>query len=243
MRVAPLLLPLSILVALATPALAQQAPRPGTIAMQGHGETTAAPDTAFITSGVTTQAATAREALTANTAAMGELIAVLKAAGIAGRDVQTSNFSVNPNYVYSSEADANGYTRPPRIDGYVVSNSVTIRVRDLPALGTVLDKAVTVGANTINGISFAVADPSELYDAARKLALADATHKAELYSDAAGVGLDNIVSIAEGQGFVPPQPYAAKTMAMEASAPVPVEAGELTFSIDVDVVWDLGSAD
>src|SRR5690606_36041629 len=130
--------------------------------------------------------ATAREALDANTAAMAELIAALKAEGIEARDIQTSGFSVNPNYVYSDARDEHGYTLPPKINGYQVSNTVSVAVRDLGELGSILDKSVTVGANTINGVSFSVADPSELYNEARRAAFADARDKAALYANAAG---------------------------------------------------------
>src|SRR5690606_6113268 len=177
MSLALFLVPLALSAALAVPAIADDDRGPGTITIQGHGEVTGAPDTAFITSGVTTQGATAREALDANTRAMTELIDTLKAAGIEARDIQTSGFSVSPNYVYSDERDANGYTMPPKINGYQVFNTVTVRVRQLTSLGDVLDKAVTVGANTINGVSFSMADPSALYNEARKLAFADARDK------------------------------------------------------------------
>src|SRR5690606_7397850 len=123
-------------------------------------------DMATIMSGVTTQGATAREALDANTAAMSELIAALKDAGIEARDIQTSGFSVNPNYVYSDARDELGYSMPPKINGYQVANSVTVVVRDLADLGSILDQSVTVGANTVNGVSFSVADPSELLNEA-----------------------------------------------------------------------------
>jgi len=238
------LVPLALATALTAPALAQEAPRPGTIAVEGHGEISAAPDTAFVTSGVTTQGATAREALDANTKAMAELVAALKASNIEERDIQTSGFSVNPNYVFSDERDENGYTRPPRIANYQVSNSVTVRVRDLPSLGQVLDKAVTVGANTINGVSFTVADPSKLYDEARKAAFADAKEKADLYAGVAGVSLDRILSIAENQSISqPPQPYMMKTMAADsAGSAVPVQAGEMSFSVNVSVQWELNQS-
>jgi uncharacterized protein YggE len=242
MRLAALA-PLAVILALATPAFAQApaAPSPGTISVDGRGEIMAKPDTAFVNSGVTSQAATAREALDANTAAMTQLIATLKEAGIEDRDIQTSGFSVSPNYVYSQEVDANGYTLPPRINGYIVSNAVTIRVRALDTLGAVLDQAVTVGANTINGVTFSVADPSDLYDQARKAAFADATHKAELYAEAAGATLATIRSISESQGYAPPQPYMMREAAMDlASAPVPVETGEMAFAITVNVTWELG---
>ena len=243
MRLSTIFIPLVLCTALATPALAADDQR-GTISIEGSGEVIAAPDTAFINSGVTTQGATAREALDANTAAMGKLIETLKAAGIEARDIQTSGFSVNPNYVYSDARDANGYTLPPKIVGYQVSNTLSVRVRDLPSLGAILDKAVTVGANTISGVSFSVADPSDLYDEARKQAFADARAKAELYAAAAGVELDDIRAISESQGYQPPQPYMIGAMAREAAdAAVPVEAGELTFSINVSVTWELGGDD
>jgi hypothetical protein len=230
------LIPLLLATALtAAPALAQDS---GTISINGVGEVSAAPDTAFITSGVTTQGATAREALDANTKAMAELIATLKESGIEPRDIQTSGFSVNPNYVYSDARDANGYQLPPKINGYQVFNTVNVRVRELAKLGSVLDKAVTVGANTINGVSFSVADPSKLYDEARKLAFADARGKAQLYATAAGEELGDLRNISESQGYSEPQPYMMRASADVAASPVPVEGGELSFSINVQVTWD-----
>lgn len=246
MRLVAALVPFAFAAALALPAFSQAmtapaAPtNPGLISIEGVGEVTALPDTAIVNSGVTSQAATAREALDANTAAMSQLIETLKAAGIEARDIQTSNFSVNPNYVYSQEVDASGYSLPPRINGYIVSNSVTIKVRNLESLGAVLDQSVTVGANTINGIGFSVADPAKLYEEARKQAFADARAKAELYAGAAGVSLGAIRSISESQGYSNPQPYMMREAAMmDAAAPVPVQAGEMSFSINVSVTWEL----
>lgn len=228
------LAPLALVAGLALPAYA------GTISIDGMGEVRAAPDMATITSGVTTQGATAREALDANTAAMANLVAALKEAGIEARDIQTSGFSVNPDYVYSDQRDANGYTQPPKINGYQVMNTVTVAVRDLETLGTILDKSVTVGANTINGVSFSVADPSELFNEARRAAFADAREKAGLYAAAADSSLGELVSISESQSFNSPQPMPMYSMRAEAAAaPVPVEAGELSFSINVTVQWEL----
>lgn len=224
------------------PALADD-PGP-TIAVTGHGEVMAAPDTAYITSGVTTRGETAAAALEANSLAMQDILETLTAAGIAERDIQTSNFSVNPNYVYSDSRDEEGYTRPPRIDGYQVSNTVTVRVRDLDSLGAVLDRAVSVGANTINGISFTIDDPSELLDHARKSAFSDARAKAELYAEEAGVDLEGLYSITEISGATPPRPLAMEAQAFDrAAASVPIAQGELSFSINVQVVWELDSDD
>ncbi len=236
MRSLTALIPFLLVTALSAPALAAEA----TVSINGRGEVTAAPDTAFVNSGVTTQGTTAREALDANNQAMTELLETLKAAGIEARDIQTSGFSVNPNYVYTDARDANGYTLPPKIVGYQVMNTVNVRVRDLANLGAVLDKAVTVGANTISGVTFSVADPSELYNDARKAAFADAKAKAELYADIADEELGGIRSISESQGFgQPPQPYMMRSVAAD-SAAVPIAGGELTYSIDVQVTWSLG---
>ena len=226
-------IPFALLATLAVPAYA------GSITIEGRGEVMAAPDMAQINSGVTTQGATAREALDANSAAMAELIAELKASGIESRDIQTSGFSVNPNYVYTEERDANGYSLPPKINGYQVANTVTVNVRALDTLGSILDKSVTIGANTVNGVTFSVADPSALYDEARKVAFADARAKAELYATAAGGTLDEINSISESQTFNSPQPVAMYSMRAEAAADVPVEGGELAFAINVNVQWEL----
>jgi uncharacterized protein YggE len=236
MRILAALIPLTLATALTTPVLAA-----GSMQITGHGEVVAAPDTAFITSGVTSQGATAKEALDANNADMAKLIETLKGAGIQSVDIQTSGFSVNPNYVYTDARDANGYQLPPKIVGYTVSNMVSVHVRDLASLGAVLDQAVTVGANTISGISFAVEDPAELYNEARRAAFADARDKAELYADAAGVELGALSLISELTGYnQPPQPYMMKVQAASADrAMVPVEVGQLTFSIDVNVSWEL----
>ncbi len=229
-----LIAPFALSTALTLPAFAQ-----GTISIVGMGEVTGAPDTAYVMSGVTTQGATAREALDANNAAMTALIETLKAAGIEERDIQTSGFSVMPNYVYTDERDANGYTLPPKINGYSVFNNVNVRVRDISTLGAVLDQQVTVGANTISGVTFSVADPSTLLDEARKLAFADARARAQLYADTARVELDQIVSISESQMMQPPQPYMFDRAEMAAASPVPIQGGELTFQINVNVTWEI----
>jgi uncharacterized protein YggE len=237
MRILAALIPLALATALSTPAFAA-----GSMQITGHGEVVAAPDTAFVTSGVTSQGLTAKEALDANNADMARLIETLKAAGIEAIDIQTSGFSVSPNYVYSDERDANGYQLPPKIVGYTVYNGVTVVVRDLTSLGAVLDQAVTVGANQISGVTFSVDDPQDLYNEARKRAFADAREKAELYAEAAGVELGALSLVSELTGYnQPPQPYLYKAeAAMSADrSMVPVEVGQLTFSIDVNVSWDL----
>lgn len=213
---------------LAAPAAA--APRT-TMTLTGHGEVRVRPDMAIVTIGAMSSGSTAREALDLNSKAMAAVIASLKSAGIEDKDIQTSGFNVAPRYNY------NQTNEPPKVVGYDVSNNVTVIVRQLDGLGKILDTAVSQGSNTINGVSFSVADPEPLRDEARKLAFADARRKAEVYAGAAKIALGDIVSLTEAANIQPPIPVYAKTMAAEAAAPVPIAAGEQVIAVDVNIVW------
>ena len=157
----------------------------------------------------------------------------LKTAGIAAKDIQTSNFTVQPRYQYNN----NG--KPPLLDGYDVSNTVTVTVRKLDSLGNVLDKAVSAGSNQINGIQFQVSKPETAEDEARKLAVEDAHRKAMIYAKAGNVALGDIASISEGGGFEPPVPMLrAKAMSADGSSSAPpIAGGEQALGIDVNIVW------
>src|SRR5262249_18539917 len=145
----------------------------------------------------------ASKALAENNTAMQQLLNTLKARGIAERDIQTSNFSVVPQYKRNPQGQYG-----PEIVGYQVSNQVHIKVRRLTSLGEILDELVGQGANQIQGISFGVAERNRLLDDARKRAMADARRKAELYAASAGVGVGRVLLIEE-QSARPPRPYAA----------------------------------
>ena len=216
-----------------SPALADEAPMTRTITISGHGEVLAVPDTASVMMGVMSTGKTAGEALATNTATMTELMALLKTASIDTRDIATSNFSVNPRYEY----DQTGGT-PPKVVGYDVSNMVTVVVRKLDLLGDILDKAVSAGSNQINGINFMVAKPEAMIDEARKLSVADARRKAEIYAAAGGFALGDIVSVNEG-GYQPPVPVYAKAMRADAAGAVPVAQGEQSLTSDVSIVWSI----
>lgn len=227
----------------AAPAFAQDAPppppsqRPAVFVLSGEGKASAAPDLAIINSGVVSEGATAREALDANTTAMATLVNAIKAAGIEDRDIATSGFSVQPRYIYSQRND--GTQEPPRISGYEVRNTVTVKVRDLTKLGGILDKAVTEGSNQIDSLSFDIADKKKLYEEARKAALADARAKAELYAEAAGVKLGRLRELSEqaGAGFPPPRPM--MRMEMKAQADVPIERGEQDIAVNITTTWEI----
>ena len=226
---------------LTTPALAQTTPQvpQRTLSLTGQGEVKSAPDIAVISTGVVSEAKTAREALTANNEAMASVLQTIEAAGVAKQDIQTSNFSVQPKYKYAKRA-SNGEHEPPRITGYTVSNSVTVIARDLAKLGPVLDAVVSSGVNQMNGLSFSIAEPEPLRNEARKLAVAEARTRAELYAAAAGVSLGKILSISEAGGHRPPQP-AFRRAALESAAAdaVPIAQGQQSIQMQVNIVWEI----
>ena len=202
---------------------------PHTIAMTGHGEVRAVPDTALIQAGVTSTAPTAAAALAANNSRMTAVVAALKKLGVPDRSIQTSSFSVSPQY---TNGDNNN---PRRLTGYQVSNEVAVRLDDVSRAGGVLDALIAAGANQMNGISFEVASPEPLLDQARTSAVADARRRAETYAKAAGVSLGPILSISEGGAEPPPRPMYRMAMA----AGVPVSPGEQAIAADVTMVWEI----
>ena len=242
MRAATVVIVLIMLVAFARTATAQEAvSEPGQITVSGLGEVTAEPDLAVITTGVVTSAPTAREAVTANTQAMNGVLGRLKEMGIADRDLQTSDFSITPQYQHFR--GQNGQPAPPpRIVAYEVRNTLRVRIRELESTGAILDAVVSDGANQVNGIGFSIDDPTALMQKARRRAVSDARDRAEVLADSLGVALGRIVSVSEGQMRPPvPQPRMARMeMAMAADAgPVSVEAGEQLLTATVTITWEI----
>ncbi len=211
---------------LAAPALAQVIP-PATISVTGEATVSVPPDLAEIGGGVTSEAKTAREASEANNAAMGKVLQALKGAGIEEKDIQTARLSLQPQ-------SAPNRSGPSAIAGYRASNRVTIRVRDVTKVASVIDTLVGAGANEIGGINFVVSQASKLLDEARERAVADARRKAEIYAKAAGVTLGAPLSISE-EGNSAPAPYRRMAAGMAASAPV--AQGEETLQVTVSVSW------
>jgi uncharacterized protein YggE len=202
-----------------------------TIILNGHGEVDHEPDIAHITVGVSVDAETASAAMSQQAAKMTGVFNAVKASGVAERDMQTSNLSLNPNYSYPDKL-------PPKLIGYKASNQMTIRVRDLKNLGKTLDAVVKGGGNTINGVSFDVEKPEPLLNEARVAAIKDAADKAELYARAVGYRVKRIVTVSESGGYSPPRPVPMARMAQ--AAPVtPVAVGEVTISADVNVTFEL----
>lgn len=204
-----------------------------TVSVSASGTVSAEPDMAHISTGVVTEAETAREALNRNTAAMKKVVEGLKSLGIAARDIQTSSFNVEPRY--AQNRSASGGT--PQINGYRVVNNVRIVARDLPRLGDILDQLVTLGANQMHGLSFAVSKAETLKDEARKEAMANARRRAKLFAEAEGAELGSVLAISEDVAHIAPRGgMMARTAMAEA---VPIEAGSQTLEVRVSVTWAL----
>lgn len=241
-------LSLGTALAVAQPALAQQAgPVPAIeaghtlLTVTAQGVSTRTPDMAGYSAGVTTQGATASEALSANSAQMNRVIAALKQAGIADKDIQTSNLNLNPVYAQPKRLpDGNYEDGPQRIVAYQAANTVSVRQRKLEEMGKVIDALVKAGANQVNGPNFALAEPDAAQDEARVKAMKDARARADLYARAAGLRVARIVSISESGGYVPqPVMYARKALMDAVAAPAPVAAGELEMNVNVTVQFEL----
>lgn len=204
-----------------------------TLSVSASGEVSRAPDMATITLGVQTDAGTASAAMSRNAQQMDGVYAALTGAGIAERDMQTSNLSLQPRYDYS---DRDG--SPPAVAGYTASNQVTVKVRDLDTLGTTMDAIVAEGGNTISGLDFGLEDPSEARDEARREAVKKAMDRAQLYADATGYRVARIVTISESGGdYGGPVPMMA--MRAESDSSTRVSGGEVGYSVDVNVTFEL----
>jgi len=222
----PVLRVLSVLLAAAlmlTPAHAMEK----LVTVTGEATVAVAPDAAVIRIGVTSQDKTAREASEANAKQMTAVLAAIKDTGIADRDIQTSRLSLQPQYDANKSGNA-------RLTGFQASNQVTVRIRDIDKLATVLDRAIASGANEMSGIEFVISEQSKMLDQARDDAIADARRKAELYAKAAAARIGNVVSISE-EG---PAPQPRPMQAMRAGA-VPIAPGEQTLRAIVTVSYEL----
>jgi len=231
----------ALLFSLAAGALAQadpQEPYPR-IAVSGQGSADIAPDMAVLQLTVTREAETAREALDANSAAMAQVLKALRDEGVAERDLQTTNFSIQPKYVYPSPKSQDE-DRSPRIVGYTVRNGLSVRVRELANLGKIMDKSVTLGVNEGGNILFTNDDPAATIEQARARAVADAMGKAKALAAAAGVSLGKVLELSEQSHQPGPVPMMQAEMMMSRAADaVPVAAGENSYKVMVNMAYGI----
>jgi len=224
--------------ALASPAAAQQTSITQTIAgtrldINATGEVGRVPDGAVISAGVVSRASTATAALSDSADRMSRVLAALKAAGVADRDVQTSNVSLNPEYRYPQD-------QAPQLVGYTASNNVTIRFRDIRNAGKILDALVKQGANQINGPTLMIDKPEEALDEARAKAVAVGRARADLYARSLGMRVVRVVTVNESGGYAPPPPMPVAMMAARGERDqTKIVPGEQKLEVNLAMTFEL----
>lgn len=205
-----------------------------TLTVNGSGKVYLTPDMVYVTIGVHTEGENAVTTVGDNNTSTQEVIDVLKGMKIDEKDIQTTNFSINPQKEYDQAGKPTGKVL------YMVDNSVYVTVRDLSKIGEILDATVKSGANSINGIQFDVADKTTALSDARQAAVKDAYGKAQELAGAAGVTLGAVQTISENTsgGPIPMYDRVAAPMAAAAGS-VPVQAGQMLLTIEVSIVYEI----
>ena len=196
------------------------------------GEVTRVPDVAIISAGVVTRSTTATAAIQENADRMERVRGALKRAGIADKDIQTSNISLNPEYRYENN-------QPPQLTGYTASNQVSIRFRDIRNSGRILDALVSQGANQINGPNLTIDKPEGALDEARAKAATNGRARAELYARALGMRVVRLLSVSESGGYSSPPPMPMVMRAQADSAQTKIDPGEQQLQVSLAMTFEL----
>ena len=210
----------------------QPQPPERTITVTGTGKVTLTPDIAYIAIGVHTENASAKDAVAQNNTQAQAVTAAIKSFGVADKDIQTTNFSINPQQQYDTNNKPTGLI-------YAVDNTVYVTIRDLSKLGNLLDSTVSSGANAINSIQFDVADKTGALTQARAAAVADARKQADELTNATSVALGQVQTISYYDSTAPITVQYAKAEMVAPAASVPVQAGSMQISTTVTIVYAL----
>ena len=217
--------------------LLQSASSQSGIWVTGQGSIALAPDLAVVNIGVETRALTVTVARDQAATAMAAIVDAVKAHGLTDSDIQTRSFNIFPRYDFIDRSQV--------FVGYTVSNSASIKIRELDQVGPIIDSVANAGgdATRINGISFTVEDTRPYLSDLRGAAVQDAQAKAQHFADLTGVALGNLVYIAElgGRGPVVAQDFGIRSLSIEAAAapPTSISGGELELSLSVQAVYDI----
>jgi len=204
-----------------------------TISIMGEGKVTAVPDIALVSLGLSTQKNKVSDAQTENSKTINSLIDKLKGSGIAKEDIQTTDYSIYPNYDYSNGKQT--------LTGYTVSQTVQVKIRQTDKVDDVLKIAGDLNLNQIGGLTFTIDNPENYKQEARIKALENAKEKADALAKVMGVKLGKVISFSESEGSVtPPYPMYAKAEGLGGGATAPtVEAGSQDIIIDATISYEL----
>ena len=206
------------------------------LTVTGQGEIKSKPDKADITIGVVTENKSSSVAAKENATASQRVQNAIKQLGVAEKDIQTVNYSIQPLMVYPQPNQQNV---KPQITGYRVYNQVRITVRDLPKMGDVLDAATNAGSNTIEGIAFGLQESTATEDQALEKAVKDARRKADRMVMAAGAKIVGVYEINEGVNVRPVPMMFGRAAAVADAASTPIAPGELTTTANVTIVYEI----
>jgi uncharacterized protein YggE len=205
-----------------------------TISVQGKGTVKASPDIAVADIAISVEGATAKGAQDQANVKSNAVVDYLKKTGIKDADIKTSGYNIYPQYDYNNGSS--------RIRGYQVTQSLTVKIRDMDKANTVVDGVVTAGANQVNSLRFEVYQPDLLKSEARKMAIDDANKKADELRDQLHIGLGKIVSFSESGDYVPPIMYGmgGGAMAKDVSVRAPdLPAGENDIVVNVTITYQI----
>lgn len=203
------------------------------VTVTGTGKVTLTPDIAYINIGVHTENASAKDAVAQNNTQAQAVVTAIKGFGVADKDIQTTNFSINPQQQYDTTGKVTGTI-------YAVDNTVYVTVRDLTKLGDLLDSTVSSGANNINSIQFDVADKTAALSQARAAAVTDARKQADELTKATNVALGDVQTISYYDSTVPITMQFSKADSLApAAASVPVQTGSMQISTTVTIVYGI----
>lgn len=164
---------------------------PRTVTFTGRGTISSLPDLAIIETGVVTEDLEARTALTENNKAFSRVLRVLDRAGVADRDIQTSDFNI------AEQFERLRFGRQGNFTGYRVTNEIEVQLRNISDVGSILDSLVSAGSNSVKKVSYTIEDPAPILRQARIAAVKDVLKIANLYAEATDVELGDITSIRE----------------------------------------------
>jgi uncharacterized protein YggE len=211
----------------------------------GQGSITLDPDLAMLNLGVETAAKTVAEARGEAGRAMDAVVAALRANGVSDNDIQTQFFNIAPQYEYQEIVENGRRGNRQVLVGYRVNNTTSVKIRDLDAVGTIIDEVATAGgdATRINGIRFTVEDSKPFTADLREAAVADALAKAQQFAGLTGVSLGRLMFISEvGTGTPVARDFAGPAFALEKASvgiPTSISGGELQISVSVQAVFGI----
>lgn len=211
-----------------------------TITVSGKGEVVVKPDIATVSFGVSAENLDVAKAQTESATKMNKIIDMLKAKGVAEKDIKTTNYNIYPRYDYLKTTELY-YGGKQVLAAYVVSQTVEVKIRDISKAGEILSGVGEFGVTDISGLTFTVDKQDDVKDQARELAIQDAKAQAKVLAKGLGVRLEKITAFSES-GASPvyyDRVMSAKAVSMESSVAPQIPVGENTVTSNVNITYEI----